>query len=184
MASSTGVRCGGLAAFGLPSLRFHAASLMRCDIALVPAVSVILQMVLASLSRFQAPWTCLRTRWHLETGSTGLNHPRHARWRAPCNAHVHGGDGGGLLSRPDLFQSIAERGSCKFTPVVASRDYTIVIKVGRGGAAFQDLIGGYDEDPTDSKHAFLGYYADVFQPNQNPFSLIVAPGSTDAQVAP
>jgi hypothetical protein len=74
--------------------------------------------------------------------------------------------------------------SCAYTPTRAGSGYKITIKVGRGGAAYQDLIGGVDADPTDSVHAYIGYFANLDSINNpNPFSLTVAPGPTDPQVS-
>jgi len=72
---------------------------------------------------------------------------------------------------------------CQYTPVKAGPGYSITIKVGRGGALYQDLIGGVDSDPTDSVHKYLGYYIDLEVDNPNPFSLTVVPGSTDPLVS-
>ena len=68
---------------------------------------------------------------------------------------------------------------CEYTPVRASSAYVITIKVGRGGSAYRDVIGGVDFDPTDSEHDYIGYYNTLGVKNPNPYSLKVAPGPTD-----
>ena len=70
---------------------------------------------------------------------------------------------------------------CAYTPVKIGT-YKLSIFVGRGGTDFQDLVAGYDREPSNSIHEFeqLGSKA-----NPNPYTLTVLPGSTspDSSVA-
>ena len=77
--------------------------------------------------------------------------------------------------------------SCAFTPVKVG-SYTLTIKVGRGGTDFQDIITGFDLQPTNSLHEFqeLCIYDVDGMPscraNPNPYTLLISPGATSPKV--
>mmetsp|Transcript_30252 Transcript_30252/g.47390 ORF Transcript_30252/g.47390 Transcript_30252/m.47390 type:complete len:902 (+) Transcript_30252:266-2971(+) len=77
----------------------------------------------------------------------------------------------------DMKPSVTNLGDgtyeCRYQPAVASKDYTITIKVGRGGALYEDLIAGEDADAKNSIHEYTGLTA-----SQNPFALEISPGAT------
>uniref|UniRef100_A0A7S0H9N7 Uncharacterized protein n=1 Tax=Hanusia phi TaxID=3032 RepID=A0A7S0H9N7_9CRYP len=66
-----------------------------------------------------------------------------------------------------------------YTPV-NSGSFLLSIFVGRGGAEHQSLIEGYDANPSNSLHEFQLL---ANRTNPNPFSLLVAAGTTDALVS-